>query len=58
MPSNKPIFTLRTEKINLEKLHIIAKKESRSDNQELEYILLKYIKEYEETNGIINIEKA
>lgn len=58
MPSKKPIFTLRTEKENLEKLNHIAQQENRSDNKELEYILLKYIKEYEEINGTIKLNKT
>lgn len=56
MPSNKPIFTLRTEKENLDKLRIIAKAENRSDNKQLEYILLNYIKMYENMFGEIKIE--
>lgn len=57
MPSKKPRFTLRTEKENLEKLNYIAQKENRSDNKELEYILLKYIREYEKANGTIELKK-
>lgn len=56
MPSKKPIFTLRTDQINLDKLRMIAKAENRSDNKQLEYILLNYIKMYEYNNGEIKIE--
>lgn len=58
MPSKKPVFTLRTEKENLAKLSYIAEQENRSDNKELEYILLSYIKEYEKKNGEIEITKT
>lgn len=53
MPSNKPIFTLRTDKIILEKLHIIADHNGRSDNKELEWILKTHIKTYEQEHGKI-----
>ena len=53
LPSKKPVFTLRTEKENLMKLSYIAEQENRSDNKELEYILLSYIKEYENEHGEI-----
>ncbi len=56
MPSKKPIFTLRTDQVNLDKLRMIAKAENRSDNKQLEYILLNYIKMYEYNNGEIKIE--
>lgn len=57
MPSKKPIFTLRTDKENLDKLHIIANENKRSDNKELEYILEKHIQSYEKEHGKIEIEK-
>lgn len=56
MPSKKPIFTLRTEQETLDKLHILAELEERSDNKELEYILKKYIKQYEQEHGEIEIK--
>lgn len=56
MPSKKPMFTLRTDKENLEKLSIIAKEENRSDNKQLEFILMNYIKKYEKENGEIQLE--
>lgn len=54
MPSNKPVFTLRTDKINLDKLHKISEHENRSDNKQLEYILLQYIRTYEAEHGEIS----
>ena len=56
MPSKKPIFTLRTEQETLDKLHILAELEERSDNKELEYILKRYIKQYEQEHGEIEIK--
>lgn len=56
MPSNKPVFTFRTDKAVLDKLHKIAEMESRTSNKQLEYILLNYIKRYEENNGKIKAE--
>lgn len=47
------MFTLRlTEEIEF-KIAVIANEEKRSKNAEIEYILEKYIKEYEEKNGKI-----
>lgn len=57
MPSNKPVFTLRTDKVNLDKLHRISEQESRSDNKQLEYILLQYIRAYEAEHGAIEIDE-
>lgn len=56
MPSKKPVFTLRTDQVNLDKLKIIAEHENRSQNNQLEYILLNYIKMFEYNNGEIKIE--
>ena len=38
-----------------EKLKMIAIKEQRSKNAQIEYILKKYVAEYEEANEVINI---
>lgn len=57
MPSNKPIFTLRTDRELLDKLHALSERESRSDNKQLEYILIEYIRMYEEQNGKLNTEQ-
>lgn len=47
MPSNKPQFIFRTDKEILDKLKNIAELENRTANKQLEYILKKYIEEYE-----------
>lgn len=56
MPSKKPMITLRTEPETIAKLKYIADHEHRSDNKELEHILLSYIEEFETKNGAIPIE--
>lgn len=50
-------FRISDETI-LEKLDIIAKKNKRSRNQEVEWALDKYVKDYESQNGSINIQKT
>ena len=56
MASNLPVIAVRTERINIEKMKIIAKENRRSIGKEAEYIILKYIKAWEEEHGEINIE--
>ncbi len=53
MPSKKPMFTLRTEQQNIDKLKYIADIEGRSDNKQLEYILKQFITNYENQHGTI-----
>lgn len=54
MPSNLPRLTVRMEKELIDKVNVIAKKESRSTNQQIIYILKKYIEQYERENGRIS----
>lgn len=50
-------FQLRlTDELD-EKIKAIAELEQRSKNKEIEYILTKYIKEYESNNGEIKLNK-
>lgn len=58
MPSNKPVFTLRTSQLNLDKLHYIAMQEDRSDNKQLERILTKAIADYEVIHGEIQTDET
>lgn len=46
-----------TDETILEKLSIIAAQNKRSRNQEVEWALDKYVREYEKQNGSINIQK-
>lgn len=48
MPSNKPQFIYRTEQTILDKLKEIAEKEERTANKQLDYIVKKFIAEYEQ----------
>ncbi len=54
MPSDLPRLTVRMEKELIDKVNILAKKETRSTNQQIIYILKKYIEQYEQENGHIN----
>lgn len=53
MPSRLPQFPFRTSKTNIKKLAYIAKTECRSTTKEIEYLIIKRIKEYEAENGEI-----
>ena len=48
-------FRIEDEKI-LEKLHIIAKKNCRTRNKEVEFALKKYVEQYETEHGEIQID--
>ena len=54
MPSDLPRLTVRTEQEIIDKMNIIAKKENRSTNQQINHVLKKYIEQYEKENGRIN----
>ena len=53
MPSNKPMFTYRTEKEVLQKLGYIAKQHYRTCNMELDKIVKDYIEAFEKEHGEI-----
>lgn len=54
MPSDLPRLTVRMEQELIDKINVIAKKENRSTNQQITYIIKKYIEQYEQKNGRIN----
>ena len=54
MPSNLPRLTLRMEQELIDKINQIAEKESRSTNQQITYIVKKYIEQYEKEHGHTN----
>lgn len=56
MPSKKPIIAVYTEKNTIEKMKILCKLENRSISQQTEYLIKRYINEYEEKHGKIKIE--
>lgn len=57
MPTNKLPFTFHLDEEVLLKVKIIAKAETRSASNLLEYLCKKCIREYEDANGKITIDK-
>ncbi len=55
MASNIPMRGLRIEDELYLKLKYIAKKESRSYNQQAVYILGQFVEQYEKANGTISV---
>lgn len=47
----------RTDEELIVKLSVIAAEHSRTRNKEIEYVLKKYVKEYEENNGTIEVKQ-
>lgn len=56
MASKLPRYTLRIDKLLLEKIKFIAESEGRSANKEIERLIKKHVDDYESSNGTINIE--
>ncbi len=52
-----PRFTLRVEKELLDKIGYTASMNSRTKNKEIEYILKRYVAEYERLRGKIQLEE-
>lgn len=53
MPSDMPRYTLRIPKLLLDKIRYIAEENGRSANKEIELMIKKRIKAYEDENGEI-----
>ncbi len=51
-------FNLRIDETLNEKIIKIAEKEGRSKNKQIEYILKKYVDNYEENNAKLNITQS
>ena len=51
-------FNVRIDDDLNEELKMIAKKEGRSKNKQIEYILRKYVENYNENNTNININQS
>lgn len=47
MPSNLPRMTFRTSQENIVKIKQIAQKEHRTANEQMNYVMEKFIEEYE-----------
>lgn len=54
MPSDMPRYTLRIPKLLLDKIRYIAEENGRSANKEIELMIKKRIKSYEDENGEIS----
>ena len=50
------IFNLRLKEETHQKIKIIADKQSRSQNKQVEHIINQFISDYEKINGAIKIE--
>lgn len=55
MPSVLPKFTLRTDRITLEKFRYIADNDFRTVNKELEMLMQERIREFEAEHGPIKL---
>jgi len=57
MQTNKQPFTFHLDEEVLQKIKVIAKEETRSASNLLEYLCKKCIREFEQENGEIDLEK-
>lgn len=55
MSSTLPKYTLRINKILLEKIKYIAESEGRSANKEIEELIKKHVEDYEQRKGEIKV---
>lgn len=55
MKDNLPRFTLRINRILLDKLQYIAEFEGRTKNKEIEQLIKKHIEEFEREHGTIEL---
>ena len=58
MPSLKRVFTLRLKDEYFDKLGFVAKKDHRSLTNLIELAVIKYLEEYENKNGSIEITNS
>lgn len=57
MRKNYPRYTLRITREMLDKVGFIADFNGRTKNKEIEYIIKKYINDYERMYGYIKLDK-
>lgn len=57
MPTNKQPFTFHLDEEVLQKIKVIAKEETRSASNLLEYLCKKCIREFEQKNGEIDLKQ-
>jgi hypothetical protein len=58
MPSNLPRYTLRIDQVYLDKIRYIAEENGRSANREIELMIKRRIKNYEEEHGEISLNDS
>lgn len=56
IPKKKHHFAIRTDRVLLDKLAYIAEYNGRSANKEVEQLIFKHIKDFEELHGEIKID--
>ena len=56
MPSNKPIVVIRTTEEIKKKIEFVAEENNRSVSKEVELLIKRHLKRYEEDNGEIKID--
>lgn len=56
MSSNLPRLTVRMNQDLIDKINKISEQEKRSTNQQIVYVIEKYIQQYEKEHGKINTE--
>ena len=56
MDNNFPRYTLRVSRIILDKLRYIAEYNGRTANKEIEFLIKKHIKEFENEQGEIELK--
>lgn len=57
MPSNLPPFSLRIPEELLHKVRIIAAQNKRSINKEIEFVIERYVTDYEKIHGCIKVNE-
>lgn len=50
------VFNLRLDDITHEKIKVIANRQDRSQNKQVEFIVKQFIAEYEKVNGKIDLK--
>lgn len=57
MKDNLPRYTLRINRITLDKLEYIAEFNGRSKNREIEWLIRRHIADFEKEHGRINLSE-
>lgn len=57
MATNKRVFTLRLQDDIFDQIDYLAKEQHRSMTNFIEYVLLQYLNDYQQENGVIPVNK-